>query len=153
MRYTVVCLYYLYNLFYLQHASYSWHITYIMYCSRCLHLMAYWNGFQNAESIVSGTELCNYFPNVSLEATVSSDVDSIPFCIGFCFSLVLCSVCLCVFKCVCTVHLSGLPIVHLPTRCPLSVAPYTCCSSPPSALVLWTPVSTAGSTYLITSCE
>lgn len=140
----VVCLYYLYYLYY-RHASYSWHITYIMYCSRCLHLIAYWNGFQNVQSIVSGTELCNYFPIVSLGATISSDVGSIPFCLGFCFSLILFSVCLCVFKCVCTVDRWGLSIVHLPTRCPLSVALlHTCCSSLPSALVLWTPVSTAG---------
>lgn len=115
-------LYYLYYLYYPLHPSYSWHITDTTYCLRCLHLIDYWKEFQNAQSIVSGTELCNYFLIVRLEATVSSDVGPLPFCLGLRFSLLLFSVCLCLFRCVCPVQVSGLPILHLPTRCPLSVA-------------------------------
>lgn len=54
-------------------ACFSWHKTDNIYRPRCMLLIAYWDGFQNALG-VSSTELCNYFPIVSLGATISSTV-------------------------------------------------------------------------------
>lgn len=54
-------------------ARFSWNKTDNIYRPRCMLLIAYWDGFQNALG-VSSTELCNYFPIVSLGATISSTV-------------------------------------------------------------------------------
>ncbi len=102
-----------------------WHITDNIYCPRCLLLIAYWNGFQNAPSIVCGTELCNYFSIVSLGATISSSVCVTTTSPPSSASVSPCSFSLCIFVCVsvcvCVCTFSFFQFPHLSTRCPLCV--------------------------------
>lgn len=59
------------------HAIFSHSIADNIYCPRCLHPIAYSDGFQNAASFVSTTELCTHFPTVRPVATISR-----PACCG-----------------------------------------------------------------------
>lgn len=103
---------------------------------------------QNAPSVVSGTELCNYFPTVSLGGTICRTVcvtatsapshsASVPSC-SFSFCLYVS-----VYICVCVFQVFKIP--HLSPGCPLFVpylntpAPHlliSCCSQD-TCLNIW----------------